>query len=83
MHAECLLPLEMLRSGDWADVAEVQGDAGWVCRMAELGIRSGSRLQVVQDGSPCMLNIEGCRLCLRGDSGCQILVRPVPCAPVR
>ncbi len=77
MQAECLLPLEMLRAGEWADVAEVHGDPGWVCRMAELGIRTGSRVQVVQDGAPCLLNIEGCKLCLRGDSCSQILVRPV------
>jgi ferrous iron transport protein A len=80
MFAEGLLPLEMLRSGEWADVAEVSGDAGWVCRLAELGIRTGSRVHVVQDGTPCMLNIEGCRLCLRGDACSKILVRPLATA---
>jgi ferrous iron transport protein A len=77
MFAEALLPLEMLRAGEWADVAEVCGDDGWVCRLAEMGVRTGSRLQVVQDGTPCMLNVEGCRLCLRGDACAKILVRPV------
>ena len=75
MYTDCLLPLEMLRSGEWADVAEVSGEPGWVCRMAELGIRTGSRVQVVRDGSPCLLNIDGCRLCVRGDHCSQILVR--------
>jgi ferrous iron transport protein A len=78
MFAECLLPLEMLRAGEWADVAEVHGEPGWIGRMAELGIRSGCRLQMIQDGSPCLLNIEGCKLCLRGDAGSRILVRPLP-----
>ncbi len=77
MFAECLLPLESMRTGDWADVAEVYGEPGWVCRMAELGIRSGSRVQMVRDGTPCMLNVDGCKLCLRGDACSQIFVRPV------
>jgi ferrous iron transport protein A len=72
-----LLPLEMLRSGEWADVAEVVGEPGWVGRMAELGVRSGSRVQVLQPGSPCLLRVGGSRLSLRGDVQTQILVRPV------
>ena len=77
MHSDCLLPLDLLRTGEWADVAEVSGEPSWVCRMAELGIRTGSRLQVVQNGTPCMLNVGGCRLCVRGDARSQILVRPI------
>jgi Fe2+ transport system protein FeoA len=72
-----MMPLEMLRSGEWADVAEVHGEAGWIGRMAELGIRTGSRIQMVQDGVPCLLNVDGCRLCLRGDACSRILVRPL------
>jgi Fe2+ transport system protein FeoA len=73
-----VLPLEWLRPGEWADVAEVSGEPGWVCRMAELGIRTGCRLRVLQGGSPCLLQVAGCRLCLRADEANQILVRPVP-----
>ena len=80
MPAETLLPLEMLRSGEWADVADVHGDPSWVGRMAELGVRAGSRLQMVQGGSPCLLQINGCRLCLRGECAMQILVRPIAAA---
>jgi ferrous iron transport protein A len=70
-----LLPIEMLSSGAWADVAEVQGESGWVSRMAELGLRAGSRLKILQPGSPCLLEVGGSRLSLR--SNLQILVRPV------
>ncbi len=77
MTHELLLPLELLGSGEWADVAEVHGEPAWVCRMAELGVRIGCRLQVLQPGSPCLLRIAGCRLCLRGDCAMKILVRPV------
>jgi Fe2+ transport system protein FeoA len=72
-----LLPLELLRSGEWADVAEVMGEPAWVGRMAELGIRAGSRLQVLQPGSPCLLQVGGARLSLRAELAMQIFVRPL------
>jgi ferrous iron transport protein A len=76
-----LLPLEMLQAGEWADVEDVSGEPEWVGRMAELGVRNGCRLQVLQPGSPCMLQVGGCRLCLRGECLMQILVRPLTAAP--
>jgi len=72
-----LLPLEMLPNGQWADVDSVCGEPGWVGRLAELGVRIGSRLQVLQGGEPCLLQVGGSRLSLRGDGRMQILVRPV------
>ncbi len=75
-QASFLFPLEGLRSGEWAEVAEVGGEPAWVARMAELGIRAGSRLQVLQPGSPCLLRVGGSRLSLRADQASQILVYP-------
>jgi ferrous iron transport protein A len=72
-----LMPLDMLKVGEWADVADVSGDPAWVGRLAELGIRTGSRLCVVQHGSPCLLQLSGCKVCLRGTEASQILVSPV------
>jgi ferrous iron transport protein A len=72
-----LLPLDMIRAGEWAEVEEVTGLPAWVGRLAELGIRQGCRLQVVQPGSPCLLNVAGCKLCLRSSDCSQIMVRPV------
>jgi ferrous iron transport protein A len=72
-----LLPLEYLRPGEWADVAEVTGEPGWVGRLAELGLRTGCRLLLLQPGWPCLLQIGGSRLSLRGAEGTEILVRPV------
>jgi Fe2+ transport system protein FeoA len=69
----------MLRPGEWAEVAEVTGEPGWVGRLAELGLRVGSRLRMLQDGWPCLLLIGGSRLSLRGEQAAQILVRPVTC----
>ena len=72
-----LLPLELLGPGEWGEVQDVTGEPAWVGRLAELGIRSGSHVQVVQPGSPCLLNVGGCRLSLRGECACQVFVRPV------
>lgn len=72
-----LLPLDMLRSGQWADVAEVCGEPAMIGRMAELGVRAGSRLRVLQPGVPCLLQVGEARLSLRGDWAFQVLVRPV------
>jgi Fe2+ transport system protein FeoA len=72
-----LLPLELLKSGDLAEVADVTGEPGWVTRLAELGVRIGSQLRVLQAGSPCLLQVGESRLSLRSDWATQILVRPV------
>lgn len=77
MDSQNLLPVEALSSGAWADVEEVQGESTWVSRLAELGVRAGSRLQVLQPGSPCLLQVGGSRLSLRAELAMQILVRPV------
>ena len=75
-----MMPLEFLNTGEWADVADVSGDPGWVSRLAELGVRIGCRLLVLQAGSPCLLQVGESRLSLRGEWAMQILVRPVGAA---
>lgn len=72
-----LLPLDMLRAGEVAEVEEIHGQPAWVRRLAEMGLRQGCRVQVVQPGSPCLLQLDGCKLCLRAGECSQILVRPV------
>jgi ferrous iron transport protein A len=71
------IPLELLQRGEQADVTEVHGEPSWVGRMAELGIRTGCRLRVLQPGAPCVLMVGESRLTLRGDCVFQIFVRPV------
>ena len=75
-----LLPLELVNSGEWAEVAEVKGEPGWIGRLAELGIRAGIRLKVLRSGCPCLLQIDGSRLSLRGELAMQILVSPLAAA---
>jgi ferrous iron transport protein A len=70
-----LLPLEYIPAGEWAEVENVTGEPLWVNRMAELGLRAGIRLQVVRQGSPCLLQIGCSRLSLRNHASAQIWVR--------
>jgi Fe2+ transport system protein FeoA len=72
-----VFPLEYLNCGEWADVAEVTGEPALVGRMAELGVHKGSRVRLLQPGSPCILQIGNARFSLRGDWAMQILVRRV------
>jgi ferrous iron transport protein A len=72
-----MLPLDLLATGEWAEVVEVHGEADWIKRMGEMGVHGGSRLQMIRSGSPCLLRVGNTRLCLRGDLATQILVRPV------
>ena len=72
-----LMPLDMVCAGEWAEVEEVTGGPEWIGRLADLGIRQGSRVRVVQPGTTCLLSVAGCKLCLRGGECSQILVRPV------
>jgi Fe2+ transport system protein FeoA len=72
-----VIPLEFLNCGEWADVAEVMGDPALVGRMAELGVHKGSRVRLLQPGSPCILQIGDARFSLRADWAMQIFVQRV------
>ena len=61
-------------------MAEVSGEHRCVSRLAELGLRAGCRLRMLQPGKPCLLQVGDCRLCLRADLAALILVRPLPAA---
>jgi Fe2+ transport system protein FeoA len=75
-----LMPLEYVPCGHWADVEQIGGEPNWIGRMAELGVRVGTRIRVLQPGSPCILEIGQSRLSLRGEESFQVLVRPLPVA---
>ncbi len=77
MHPLPLLPLELVQTGAWAEIEEITGEPVAVSRMAEIGVRAGSRLRVLRQGSPCLLQVGGARLSLRSETHMQILVRPV------
>lgn len=77
VNVDLLLPLEYLRPGEWAEVCELDGEPDWVGRLGELGLRVGCRVRMVRGGSPCLLEVGGGRLSLRGEQVARVLVRPL------
>lgn len=75
-----MVPLHCLRSAEWAEVAQVDGDPRWVARLAALGLRTGARLRMVQPGSPCLFEVGATRLSLRPDAEFSVWVLPLPAA---
>ena len=45
-------------------------------RLEELGLRVGRRVEMIQPGTPCIVRLEGAKLCVRHGADCHILVRP-------
>jgi Fe2+ transport system protein FeoA len=70
-----LLPLQFLHSGAVAEIDEVMGDTTDVHRLAELGLRPGATVEILQSGSPCLVRVGASKLALRGDDLLHVLVR--------
>jgi len=71
-----LIPLNMLLAGESAEVAQVLGIPEHVHRLHELGLSAGTRIEMVQPGSPCIIRLSGSRLCFRESDAIGVLVRP-------
>jgi Fe2+ transport system protein FeoA len=69
-----------LARGEWAEIVSVEGDMGWANRCAELGLRPGCRVQMLEPGCPCLFSVGGARLCLRLGEHVQVLVQPLASA---
>jgi Fe2+ transport system protein FeoA len=72
---DAILPLQFLRAGEQGEVVDVHGDDRLVARLAEKGLRLGSRLETLMPGNPCVLRIDETKLSLRADDHVEILVR--------
>ena len=72
-----MVPLTLLRSGDCARIGEVVGGSCLVQRLREMGMRAGATVQMIRSGSPCILRLDGQKLCVRSDEMNGVLVCPV------
>jgi len=70
------IPITALRRGEVAEIAQVLGSPEHVRRLDELGLRNGTRLEVVRAGSPCIIRVAGTTLCFREDELLRVLVKP-------
>ena len=71
-----VIPLQLLAPGQSALVDQVCGCAEQVRRLAELGVRGGVEIEMVQSGSPCIIRLAGSKLCFRDSDVLSVLVRP-------
>ncbi len=74
LPVDCLLPLTALRVGETALVVRVLGDSRCVDHLREVGLRPGVEVEMVQPGSPCIVRLEGQKLCLRADELASVMV---------
>jgi ferrous iron transport protein A len=70
-----LLPLQLLPSGSSARIDQLLGRDEDVHRLQELGLRVGSRVEMVRGGSPCIVRLDGARLAFRQHDEISVLVR--------
>jgi Fe2+ transport system protein FeoA len=71
-----LVALTALQKGQIADIHELIGVPERIRRLEELGLRAGVRLEMVQSGSPCIVRIDGTKLCFRDGELASVIVRP-------
>lgn len=70
-----LIPLPMLPPGQLAQIDQVMGLAEDVHRLQELGMQVGRSVEMVQAGSPCIIKLNGTKLCFRDCDALSVLVR--------
>lgn len=78
---ENLLPLQFASAGSIVQVRHVGGSAQAVHRLHEMGLREGVAMQIVQAGTPCIVQLTGHKLAVRNEDGVMVLVSPAGHAP--
>jgi ferrous iron transport protein A len=76
-----MVPLTFLRSGQTGRIGAVLGAGDLIHRLREMGLRAGVEVQMVREGSPCIIRLGGQKLCFRADEVTSVLVRTVVAAP--
>jgi Fe2+ transport system protein FeoA len=70
-----LIPLSALRCGQVAEIGQLLGIPEQIRRLEELGLRAGARLEMIRSGVPCIIRVDGGKLCFRNDDSLCVLVR--------
>ena len=69
-----VVPLELLAAGEEGLIHDLDGSPEFVHRLAEMGLRVGAAVRMVQPGSPCILAVGNHRFSLRIDDAAAVLV---------
>ena len=70
-----VIPLGLMARGKRGEIDQLCGRDEEVHRLEELGLRVGAKIEVVQNGSPCVVRLDGQKLCFREADCVSILVR--------
>jgi len=70
-----LIPLPLMIPGQRAAIDQLMGRDDEVHRLQELGMRIGSTVEMLQAGSPCIVKLDGTKLCFRACDATSVLVR--------
>ncbi|MCR9115437.1 MAG: ferrous iron transport protein A [bacterium] len=60
-----MLPIHHLAEGELAEISFMSGGPSDIQRLHELGLRQGCVIEMVQSGIPCIIRLEGQKLCFR------------------
>ncbi|MBL9122043.1 MAG: ferrous iron transport protein A [Planctomycetaceae bacterium] len=71
-----LVPLNLLGAGQSGYVRQILGDEAQVHRLHEMGLHGGQLVEMVQRGVPCIIRLDGSKICFRADEGTNVLVQP-------
>lgn len=73
-----IVPLELLQPNEIGRIVEIAAADDWKHRLAELGLREGVMVKMVQPGEPCLIAVDGHRFSFRCDPATIILVETGP-----
>ena len=70
------IPITHLKTGQFAQIIQVDGYSNYVHRLREMGICKGTEIKIFQSGNPCIVCIEGNKICIGFNNHSNILVQP-------
>ena len=70
-----VIPLNRLIVGQSAQVSRILGPVEHVHRLEEFGLRSGATIEMFRAGTPCIVRLDGGKVCLRADKLLDVLVK--------
>jgi Fe2+ transport system protein FeoA len=74
--SQSIIPLARLVAGQAARISHVRGRADHVHRLEEFGLRTNVAIRMFRPGNPCIIHLDGNKVCLRADDYLQVLVEP-------
>jgi ferrous iron transport protein A len=73
-----IVPLALLQPGESGRIHDVCGSPEATARLAEMGLREGVFVRMIQTGTPCLVALGDQRLTFRGGDGDDIFVDLLP-----